>query len=92
MSGQKEHTAVPTRKGEKVAKGGAARPWREFALRRGRRFRPVLRPAQRTGMAAQEQLMIRAKANSEAQRGIYAGSAAGGAAAAASLHQKNYTY
>ena len=37
--------------------------------------------------AAQEQLMIRAKANSEAQRGIY-----GGAAAAASLHQKNYTY
>ena len=42
--------------------------------------------------AAQEQLMIRAKANSEAQRGIYTGSAAGGAAAAASLHQKNYTY
>ena len=42
--------------------------------------------------AAQEQLTIRAKANSEAQRGIYAGSGKGGAAAAASLHQKNYTY
>ena len=42
--------------------------------------------------AAQEQLMIRAKANSEAQRGIYSGSGKGGAAAAASLHQKNYTY
>jgi fructose-bisphosphate aldolase, class I len=42
--------------------------------------------------AAQEQLMIRAKANSEAQRGIYEGSGKEGAAASASLHVANYTY
>jgi len=42
--------------------------------------------------AAQEQLMIRSKANSEAQRGIYAGSGKEGAAASASLHVANYSY
>ena len=42
--------------------------------------------------AAQEQLMIRAKANSEACLGKYAGGAAGGVAASASLHVANYTY
>lgn len=35
--------------------------------------------------------MIRAKANSEAQRGIYGGGA-GGAAASQSLEVKNYVY
>lgn len=41
---------------------------------------------------AQRQLTIRAKANSEAARGVYTGSAAGGAAATASLHVKDYKY
>lgn len=41
---------------------------------------------------AQKQLLIRAKANGEAALGKYAGSAAGGAAASASLHVANYTY
>lgn len=41
---------------------------------------------------AQKQLMIRAKANSEAALGTYAGSAAGGVAAGSSLHVANYTY
>jgi fructose-bisphosphate aldolase class I len=42
--------------------------------------------------AAQKELLIRAKANSEAQRGIYEGSGKEGAAASASLHVANYTY
>jgi fructose-bisphosphate aldolase class I len=42
--------------------------------------------------AAQEQLTIRARANSEACQGKYEGSGKGGAAAAGSLHQKNYSY
>lgn len=41
---------------------------------------------------AQRQLMIRAKANGDAALGRYHGEAAGGAAAAASLHVANYTY
>jgi len=41
---------------------------------------------------AQRQLTIRAKANSEAALGKYAGSGAAGAAASASLHVSNYTY
>lgn len=41
--------------------------------------------------AAQEVLMMRAKANSEAQLGKYEGGAAGGAAGD-SLHQANYSY
>ena len=42
--------------------------------------------------AAQKELIIRARANGEAQRGIYAGSGAQGKAAAASLTVKNYVY
>ena len=42
--------------------------------------------------AAQKELLIRAKANSEAQRGVYEGSGKEGAAASASLHVANYTY
>jgi fructose-bisphosphate aldolase class I len=42
--------------------------------------------------AAQEQLMIRARANSEAQQGKYEGSAAGGAAASSSSYVKGYVY
>ena len=41
--------------------------------------------------AAQAQLLLRAKANSDATYGKYTGGA-GGAAAAASLHVSNYTY
>ena len=42
--------------------------------------------------AAQKELLLRAKANSLATLGKYAGEAAKGAAADDSLHQKNYTY
>ena len=42
--------------------------------------------------AAQKELMIRAKANSEAQKGIYSGSGAAGKAASQSLDVKNYVY
>ena len=42
--------------------------------------------------AAQNELTIRARANSEACRGVYEGSGKGGAAAASGLHQKNYSY
>lgn len=42
--------------------------------------------------AAQGQLMIRAKANGQANLGTYDGSAAGGAAAGASTFVKNYSY
>lgn len=42
--------------------------------------------------AAQAELMIRAKANSEAQRGIYEGSGKEGSASSASLHVANYSY
>ena len=42
--------------------------------------------------AAQEQLMIRARANSEAQRGVYAGSGKEGAAASTSLQVDGYVY
>lgn len=42
--------------------------------------------------AAQNELIIRARANSEACRGVYEGSGKGGAAAASGLHQKNYSY
>jgi len=42
--------------------------------------------------AAQEQLMIRAKANGQANLGTYDGSASGGAAAGASTYVKNYSY
>ena len=41
---------------------------------------------------AQKQLLIRAKANSEAALGKYTGSGAAGAAASASLHVAGYTY
>ena len=41
---------------------------------------------------AQRQLIIRAKANSEAAMGKYAGSGAAGAAASSSLHVAGYTY
>ena len=42
--------------------------------------------------AAQAELLVRAKANSEAQRGIYSGSGAAGKAAGDSLAVKNYVY
>lgn len=42
--------------------------------------------------AAQAALMVRAKANGEATKGVYGGGAAGGAGAGASLHVSNYTY
>uniref|UniRef100_A0A7S3CXT5 Fructose-bisphosphate aldolase n=1 Tax=Palpitomonas bilix TaxID=652834 RepID=A0A7S3CXT5_9EUKA len=42
--------------------------------------------------AAKKEFLIRAKANSEAQVGKYAGSAAGGAAAQSSSYVKNYQY
>ena len=42
--------------------------------------------------AAQAALLVRAKANSDAQKGVYGGEAAGEGAAAASLYVKNYTY
>jgi fructose-bisphosphate aldolase class I len=42
--------------------------------------------------AAQEQLFVRAKANSDAQQGKYEGAAAGGAAAGASTYVKGYVY
>lgn len=42
--------------------------------------------------AAQKELQIRARANSEAALGKYKGSGAAGAAASASLHVANYTY
>ena len=42
--------------------------------------------------AAQKELMIRAKANSEAQLGVYSGSGAAGKAASQSLDVKNYVY
>jgi fructose-bisphosphate aldolase class I len=42
--------------------------------------------------AAQKELIGRAKANLDAVHAKYAGGAAGGAAADASLHVKNYTY
>jgi fructose-bisphosphate aldolase class I len=42
--------------------------------------------------AAQAALLVRAKANSEAQRGVYSGDAAGEGAATASLHVENYKY
>lgn len=42
--------------------------------------------------AAQAALLVRAKANSEATMGKYAGSGASDAAASASLHIKNYSY
>jgi len=42
--------------------------------------------------AAQKELIIRARANSEAALGVYAGSGAAGAAASASLHVKGYVY
>ena len=42
--------------------------------------------------AAQKELQIRAKANSEAQLGVYEGSGAQGAAAAQSLQVDNYVY
>lgn len=42
--------------------------------------------------AAQKALLVRAKANSEANRGVYGGSAAGAGAASASLHVAGYSY
>jgi len=42
--------------------------------------------------AAQQELQIRAKANSEAALGKYAGSGKAGAAASSSLHVANYSY
>lgn len=42
--------------------------------------------------AAQEALMVRAKANSDANKGVYGGAAAGAGAASASLHVANYSY
>ena len=42
--------------------------------------------------AAQRELLIRAKANSEAQLGVYSGSGAAGKAASQSLDVKNYVY
>lgn len=42
--------------------------------------------------AAQEALLVRARANGEAQLGKYSGGAAGGVAANEGLYQKNYTY
>jgi fructose-bisphosphate aldolase class I len=42
--------------------------------------------------AAQKELIVRARANSEAALGKYTGSGAGGAAANQSLHVKGYTY
>ncbi|RYY32599.1 fructose-bisphosphate aldolase class I, partial [archaeon] len=42
--------------------------------------------------AAQKQLLIRAKANSEAALGKYTGSGAAGAAASSSLYVSNYSY
>lgn len=41
---------------------------------------------------AQAALMVRAKANSDANKGVYGGDAAGGAGAGASLHVSNYSY
>jgi len=41
---------------------------------------------------AQEALLVRARANGQAQLGKYTGDAAGGAAANASTYQKNYSY
>ncbi len=41
---------------------------------------------------AQRQLIIRARANSEANRGVYAGSAAASGAGGEKLHVANYSY